>query len=95
MTQGAVDSLVGIVPVAVASFVALTFAERALRDRTLEGDPPKTRISKRKSKYVGRSRMKGQTCANCEFFLPEEDECQIVAGSIAPGGRSKFWTAEQ
>ncbi len=90
MVQAATTSLVGLIPLAVSAGVVLTASERTLQNRTLQGNPPKRKISKSRAKYIIKSKVRGQTCSDCEFFNGE-DSCDIVAGLIAPGGWSKFY----
>ena len=45
------------------------------------------------AQYVGSSPFSssGVACDNCVFYQPEQSECYIVEGDIAPGGFCKLW----
>jgi len=87
----AVDSLVGLVPVVVASHVVLSVSERAFQQRALEGNSPGKK-SKSSAGYVSRSKTSGERCGNCSLYRENNNTCKIVKGSISSKGHSKFWT---
>lgn len=88
------ESLVGIIPPVVAAGATLTVADQAFKNRALEGKRV-SKVSKKRAGYKEKSSVKGQTCSNCEFYIPEDRYCEVVAGDIDPKGWSKFWTKEK
>ena len=90
MFQGTTDSLVGLIPVAIAGAVVLTVTERAFQKRALDDEPVKKK-SKATASYKTKSDVKGERCGNCSLYRRSSKTCKVVQGSIAPGGHSKFW----
>ena len=90
MTQ----ALIGLVPVIVAAGIVLTVADQALQKKAARGEPLRL-VSKKKSKYTANTKISGQACYNCQFFLADEEKCEIVKGKISRRGWSKFWIEER
>ena len=91
MFEGVTNSLVGLVPVAVAGAGVLTITERAFQNKALEGKSVKKK-SKGSADYINKSTTKGERCSNCSLYRSSSRTCKVVQGTIAPGGHSKFWT---
>ncbi len=52
--------------------------------------PAAAKVSARAAGY--RNSPNGrQTCANCRLFNPNDNSCQLVAGTFSPNGWCRFW----
>ena len=91
MTQAVVTSLAGLVPVVIAGGIVLTVTDQVFKKRAKAQGFVKKKAGKTRANYVSKSKVEGQRCGNCDFFVKSTNTCRVVTGKVSPGGWSKFW----
>lgn len=79
LSRAGILKLLALAPAAVAAAVASVSQTAQAAD------------NKAQFKYVDKSKMKGQTCANCRLFKAPA-ACQLVTGKISPAGWCTAWS---
>jgi hypothetical protein len=67
----------------LSSLLGLATAESAVADE---------KLSQKDAEYQATPKQ-GQSCANCQHFIPP-DSCKLVSGKISPNGWCSFWGAK-
>lgn len=73
----------GLLLAGIASLVGVSGAESAVADE---------KLSQKDAEYQATPKN-GQSCANCQHFLPPSG-CKLVKGKISPNGWCSFWGAK-
>src|SRR3972149_6855810 len=58
-------------------------------------DIDKRQVMQNMAGYNSLGATSDKGCANCNWFIPADDACVLVAGDIVPTGLSNFWLEKQ